>query len=253
MECTTADGERRAEIEFRSSHADLSVRSTRISIVRDTRHAVPVTRVVVNTPEADVDGCMLAGPSSWLSQLGEHVRFRGLIFVDLTSQGWQGEVTGHVAGIQLQPLVENRLPHGVTGEASVDIRQAVFDNSRLGLIGGCQCWTRQSQRGLLTHCDRLGCSTPKSSVSENNTADAMQDYEQFALMVDMTQQGVIVRGVCDPPRDGSIIMSRFGTLLKDRGRNERQSTFDVIAALLDNDHADVLFTDKGNGYGVGCR
>ncbi len=245
MECSAAQGERRADIEFRANHASLQVRSTRIAIVRDTQHDVPVTRVEVHAPEADVDSCLLAGPSSWLSQLGEHVRFRGMVFIDVTSQGWRGEVTGSVSGIELQRLSQDRLPHGLTGEASLDIRHAIFDSSRLQSLSAiARAGPGKISWGLLASLRRLGLSMPSARLRDFS-ADTMQDYEQLALMVDLTSQGVVVRGVCGPPRDGTAILSGSGTLLTDQGRNERKSSFEIIATLLDDDRADVLLTPTG--------
>lgn len=246
MECLSEGGCRRADIAFRSDHSDLEVRGTRLSIVRDPRPEVPSTRIELNTPDADVEACLLAGPASWFSRLAPHARFRGLIFVDITSQGWQGEVTGQVGGIELRTLTEQRLPHSLTGDASVDIQQAVFHHSRLQRLSATvRSGPGKVGQGLLKSMQRLGMIVPETGGTERHEADEMLDYQQLAVMLDLSDQGVAMRGTCDPPRDGTVVMSRFGPLLKDPGRTDRKSSFDLIAALLDNGRADVLLTETG--------
>ncbi len=248
MECSAENNRRQARISFRSGHqADASTRSTQITIVRDAGRDVPVTQIAIHAPDADINGCLLSGPSSCLSQMGDQVRFRGEAWVDIASNVWRGEIAGQVTGIQMQRILDDRFPYGLAGTAEFDIQQAVFENNRLQVLAGaCRMQKGTISLGLIQSMRRMGLQSDKSLQARSEPGTTKVSFDELAAWISVSADGVSIRGACNRPEDGSVIIAQSAPIVRDDGSGERRSNFTIISAPLDRDDQEVLFTEIGD-------
>ena len=194
-----------AEVQFRLAGVD-TTEPARILIDRNRQVSPPASGFHLYTGNVGLPCSVLAMGLGELKPLGSRCRFRGHIWANETSEGWEGEVTGQLVEFDLGGLVSDHFPYKLSGTGEVTIQSARFRGSRLE--EGSATLTAGPgtiDRSLLTAAvDRLGLA----AGNEPPPAGERVRYEQLALRATLDARGLQIRGRCDQP----------GTILSDGRR-----------------------------------
>jgi hypothetical protein len=129
----------------------------------------------------------------------------------------------------------------------LDIAQAVFERNRLQELNAtCTIQSGAISFEFVKSMQRLGLIAADSLQTPVPSGSAMIPCDEFAALISIQPDGIIVRGICNPPGDGTVIISRSAPILRDRDTEKRLSNLRIISALLDNDDQSVLFTEMGD-------
>jgi hypothetical protein len=205
-----------AQLEFRLVGAD-TPEPARIRVGRDRQASPPTSRFELYTGDGELPCHLLAMGLAELRPLGPRCRFRGYIWASETPDGWQGEVTGQLAELDLGGLVSDHFSHRMSGMAEVVIQSARFRQGRLEegsviLAAGPGTIDRSLMEAASA---RLGLVTGRGPLPEGDQIG----YDQLAFSATLDMQGLRLCGRCSTAEPGTVLSEGRRSLL---GQPERQ-------------------------------
>jgi hypothetical protein len=185
----------------------------RLVLARSRAQGHAATRLELHSGATHASGRSASPLVPALDRLGPDARFRGSIWLARGPDGWRGEMTGHLARIDLERLVSEQFPHKLSGRADVTIQKAVLRGGRLeqltasvaagpGVAGRSLVEAAVEQLGMAMRPDR-------------QPSDDYFSYTQLALACDMREGRLSLRGAAEGPVAGGVLVDRFGTLLSE--------------------------------------
>lgn len=214
-----------AQIQFRLAGAD-TPEPILIRTARNRQKSPPANSFELYTGDGELPSNVLAMGLADLKPLGSRCRFKGRIWGEEASDGWQGEIAGEFADLDLGRLVSEHYPHRLAGAAKVEILSAHFCRGRLeegsaiveagpGIIG----------RSLMTAAiECLGLMPGQNQLP----ASEQVPYEQLAFLATLDAQGLRLSGRCNTP-DRAILSDGRHSLL---GESLEQSVPAVALARM---------------------
>lgn len=168
-----------------------------IRIARNRQVSPPASGFELDTGDGKLPCNVLAMGLAELKPLGPRCRFKGRIWGKETPDGWQGEVAGDFAELDLGRLVSERYPHRLAGVADVTILSAQFCRGRLEegsaiVVAG----PGTIDRSLMTAAvDCLGLTPGPEQLPD----DDLVPYQQLAFLATLDAQGLRLGGRCEVP------------------------------------------------------
>jgi hypothetical protein len=187
----------------------------RVRIVRSGSTDPPVTGFETSTGGAAV-------PCSWVSKAlpgfrapGAGSTFTGRIWASWRPGGWDGEVAGQFAQIDLERLAGDRTAHQITGKAQCSFNTLRFHQGRISeLSGWASAGPGRISRSLV---DALEEHLDLVKGLERSVSDLLLPYEQLAMWFSLNQRGLHLRGRCESQSSGVILADEYGPILGESG------------------------------------
>lgn len=198
-----------AELVFRLAEQP-TAEPARLALTRNRQITPPATALELHTQGTVVPGAWLALGLDELGSLGPQVRFRGRLWMVLSSDGSHGELAGRFDQVDLDGLVRQQGPFQLTGTAEVTIDAARFRDGHLRQASGVvQAGPGLVSRSLLEAAvEQLGLSAGPGI----DPADRLLRYDRLAMAFVWNGQGFEVRGTSAAQR-GTILSGRSGPML----------------------------------------
>ncbi len=207
-----------AQFHFRLVGAD-TPEPARIRLVRNRQVSPPQSGFELYTGDGELPCSVLAMGLAELKPLGPRCRFRGYIWANEASDGWEGEVTGQLVELDLDSLISDHFPHRLSGIGEATIQRARFRNGRLeegaamlaagpGMIDRSLLAAAVARLGLVAGRD---LSPPLADEGRGEGRPVR--YEQLALSATLDAQGLQLRGRCTTAEPGTILSDGCGRLL----------------------------------------
>lgn len=198
------------EIGFRLAGVQ-TTEPVRICIGRDHRETPPRTGLELYTGGGTLPCAFLGLGLPGLERLGPSSGFRGYLWVNQKPEGWAYELTGQLAGVDLESLVSGCSPHKLTGRAQVTIGVARLLDGRLQeAAGSVSAGPGLVSRSLLdASVESLGLERG----AEPRSPGTLVPYEQLAASFQIDSGGLRVRGSCPVPGRGTVMVDHFSRLL----------------------------------------
>jgi hypothetical protein len=198
----SAPDKTQVQVDFRLA-GDETREPAGIRIVRSRGESPPTTHFELATGDGELPCSVLAVAVRELRSLGQRCRFRGQIWADETPHGWDADVSGELADLDLDRLVTDRFPHRLNGIAKATIASARFRRGRLE--EGCAALTARDgevSRSLLEAAIKhLGLTAGAEPVAD---ADRIA-YRELAMSVTLDGGGLRLRGRCVSAEPGTIL------------------------------------------------
>ena len=225
-----------AQLHFRLVGAD-TPEPARIRLVRNRQVSPPRSGFELYTGDGELPCNVLAMGLAELKPLGPRCRFRGYIWANETPDGWEGEVTGQLAELDLGNLVSDHFPHHLSGIGAATIQRARFRHGRLEegavvLVAGPGTIDRSL---LVAAVTRLGL-VAAPALSAQLAADGQTDgdrvrYDELALSATLDVEGLRLHGRCAAAEPGTILSDGRGRLLGEPLR-EMQTVAALVQTLV---------------------
>jgi hypothetical protein len=224
---TLTDVEGLMETLSAGTHAQLHFRlvgtntpePARLRLVRNRQVSPPEGGFELYTGGGELPCNVLAMGLPELKPLGPRCRFRGYIWANETPDGWDGEVTGQLVGLDLGSLITDHFPHRISGIGEATIQRARFSHGRLeegsgilavgpGMIDRSLLAAAVNRLGLVVASDLLPL-TPAEGRDEGGRLS----YDQLALSFTLDAQGLRLHGRCNTAEPGTILSGARGPML----------------------------------------
>lgn len=194
------DGQRSATISFKLAGSH-STEPIRLRYSRRLKESQPTARIELNTGGAAVPCSLLTIPAGMANHLGPRACFRGSLWALETADGWEGECSGELTGVDLQSAIAEQFPQHLTGDARITIQLARFRRGRL-----------EEARGSITAGPGVIGQSLLSSAAMNlkftgsaasNSNASLIPYRSLTLAFEIDSSGISVHGAAD--RQGAIV------------------------------------------------
>ncbi len=213
-----------AQIDFRLVGADTPEPAC-IRVVRNRELSPPASRFELSTGDGELPCSVLALAIGELKPLGPRCRFHGQVWASETPDGWEGEVAGQLAELDLGSLITDHFPHHLSGIAHATITAARFHRGRLEECCGVVAAEHGTiSRSLLAAAvDRVGL-TPGAKPLPPGDRIA---YDELAMSIVLDANGLRLHGLCTTAEPGTILSDGRNRLL-----GEPASGSQPVAALV---------------------
>ncbi len=174
----------------------------RIRMVRNRQVSPPASGYELDTGSGELPCSVLALGLRELKSLGSRCRFHGYLAANETTDGWQGEIVGQLADVDLGGLVTDHFPHKLTGRGEVTIQSARFYRGRLeeGSVIVAAGPGTIDRTLAASAVDRLGL-VPVESFPDGDSVP----YEQLAFSATLDAQGLRLQGRCTGVEPGTVL------------------------------------------------
>ncbi len=198
-----------AQLQFRLVGAD-TPDPAQIRLVRNRQVSPPASGFELHTGGGELPCSLLAMGVGELRPLGNRSRFKGYIWANETTAGWEGEAAGQLVDVDLGGLVTNHFPHRMSGIGQITIQSARFRQGRLEegsgvIVAGPGTIDRSLVESAV---DRLGLTAAEEPLNEERIA-----YDQLAMSATLDAQGLRLRGRCAGVDPGTILARGSARLL----------------------------------------
>jgi len=216
----TLPGGTHAELHFRLVGANTPEPAC-IRLVRNRHVSPPEGGFELYTGGGELPCNVLAMGLAELKPLGPRCRFRGYIWANETPDGWDGEVTGQLVGLDLGSLITDHFPHRISGIGEATIQRARFSHGRLeegsglvaagpGTIDRPLLAAAVGRLGLVAASELL----PSTSGESRHEGDRLS-YDQLAFSFAIDAQGLRLHGRCTTAEPGTILSDGRGPMLSE--------------------------------------
>ncbi len=169
--------------------------------------AQPTTRWFLDTGDSYLPCRLIARQISGLAALGESCEFRGVLWIELTPRGWEGDFSGRFRNVDLKCLVSNQFPHTLPGLADVELRRAKLREGRLiDAAGSLSCREGSIGEELL---DAAAAHLKLKRAGDETLSPV--GYQRLDLGFQIDQSQLTIRGQCDAR--GTILLDEQGRAL----------------------------------------
>ena len=183
-----------AHVQFRLAGAE-TPEPILIRVVRDRQKSLPTSGFELYTGDGELPCNVLAMGLPDLRPLGPSCCFTGRIWGEEARDGWQGQVAGNLAKVDLGRLVSENFPHHFSGIGNVEILAARFCHGRLEegsvIVTAGPGIIDRSLMSAAVECLRL-------MPGQLPKGDTVQ-YEQLAFLATLDAQGLRLGGRCETP------------------------------------------------------
>lgn len=189
-----------------------STEPVEVAITRDHRHDRPTTRFVLDTGPTPLP-CSLFHPfSTFFRSLGSDTTFQGHVWTQRTAEGWEGEVTGRLSGVELAELLGRTSRHRLTGPATVLVRQVHFRGGQIDFASGSVTAGPGQVSGSLVAAvvEVLGLSATSKPLAAD---DARLPYRSLEFGFAVESTGLTLYGLCRGEPEGTIMADSQGPVL----------------------------------------
>lgn len=198
----------------------------RLRVVRNRQIDPPATGWELHTGSADLL-CSLG--TVWfpgLGNLGDQCTFRGSIWAEQGSDGWNADVAGTLREMDLDQLVTSQFPHKLSGMAELVMHGVRMHQGRVVKASGqLRCGGGAVSRSLLDAAERA-----LQLQHHARAEDApLLEYGQLALCFSLDDRNLTMSGPADSP--ATIMADTQGPLLS-VNRSEPVSPVDVLRMLV---------------------
>lgn len=200
-----------ATLQFR----DVALQMAEPAMLRVTRNRTlspPATRWELDTKSTPLLCSILADYVTTLASLGPAATFQGTAAATRTDAGWEGEIHGEFAKIDLDRVVTEHFPHKLSGEARLDFRRAKFRGGRIVDAAG----SLRADGGVVSASliEQAGMSLGLTAGSRFHLSDQpLWRYQQLAFDFTVGDHGLQLHGRCQTDGDGIVLADIGGPLL----------------------------------------
>lgn len=183
-----------------------------VTITRDQRRNRPVTRFTLDTGPTPLP-CSLFHPfSTVFRSLGGDTMFQGHVWAQRSADGWEGELTGRLSGIELAELIGRTSRHQLTGPATVVVRRMHFLRSQVDYASGNVAAGPGQVSGsfVAAMADVLGLS---AAAKPPAAEDARLPYRALEFGFAVQSTGLTLFGLCPGAPEGTIMADSQGPML----------------------------------------
>jgi len=208
-------GQTNVLLRFRLVGAD-TPEPARLRVVRNRQLSPPATGFELYTGDGELPCRLLAMGMSELRSLGPRCRFRGYVWADETTDGWEGELTGQLVELDLGSLVSDHFPHRLSGIGRATVQSARFHHGRLEegnatLVAGPGAIDRSL---VVAAMDCLGLAPGAEPIPVGEQIA----YRQLAVTATLDAGGLRLHGQCAAGGPGTILSDGRVALLAESPR-----------------------------------
>jgi hypothetical protein len=205
-------GGSRADFAFRLAGVE-TLKPVQLRIERSHRIEPPATGGGLYTGEGALPCSLIALGFPELAALGPESQFHGYLWISQSPEGWGGEVAGQFTQVDLARLLADHLPRTLSGTATVNVEQALFQRGRLqeatGLLAAGPGVIRRSL--IDAAADRMGLER----TAPLDRPDDLVPYDWLAVSFQVDSSGLQLRGECPPGGSGAVLVGRHDPLLRE--------------------------------------
>ncbi len=192
-----------AALSFRPAGAQKSDQPVRMRMVRSRVENNLSNGFEIHTANATVPCGLFHHAELDLRGLGSQCAFAGSVWATEAADGWQGNLTGRVSGIDLRSAISERFAHRLNGPAQLDLQSAAFRRGRLehaqgSLIAGPGFI---SESLLASAVQSLGL---QRRIESNPQGDDLR-YDMLALDFAIDESGLSLTGRCPSGQPGTVL------------------------------------------------
>jgi hypothetical protein len=197
----------------------------RLRIERNRQVTPPRNRVELDTGGAEVPCRLLSLGLAELAALGPSSRFCGMVRVDQTSEGWEGDARAQLLGVDFDGLVSERFPHKLSGMADIQVTRAHFSRGRLEEAAG----TIAAGPGVVGQSllDAAALRLRMSRPSDSAAVPDLLPYTQLVLAFSLDGRGLRLEGRCESAGPAALMADGRTWLL----RSESAEPLPVVALI----------------------
>ncbi len=198
------------QLTFRLSGA-ASPEPIRLRVGRDRTASPPLSGFELDSGGAYLPCSALSSVLPGVEVLGPDARFRGRLWMNDEGQGPRFRVAGLLGDVDLAAAVSDRFGHTLTGTAQIELEIAHTLAGRLEeAAGSIELGPGSVSRSLLRAAVAELGMTPGVSP---HSSSAVVPYERLALRFRIDRDGLVVRGACPGPGQGSVLVNSYSRLL----------------------------------------
>jgi hypothetical protein len=224
---------------------DKSPEPAHIRLFRNRQVSPPASGFELDTGDGDLPCSLLALGLDRVKSLGPRCHFRGSIGATESPDGWQAEVVGQLANLDIGRLVSDHFPHKLTGTGDVTIQSASFRRGRLEEGSAMvEAGPGVVDRALLAAAvDHLGVVPP----AEELPSDELVSYDRLAFLATLDSKGLHLGGQCKDAEKGTILSYGGNRLL---GEPRRPSPVVALVRMLVPQNAVQVPASRQTGWFV---
>ncbi len=171
-----------------------SPQPVRMRIVRNRQVSPPANGFEMETGPSPVPCRLLAACLKEANSLGPNCRFSGHVSTFRTPDGWSGDLSGQLTGVDLGRLTRENTAAAVTGTADITLQKARFQRGRIDELTGrivCGPGTlgRDMLAALVTHLRVV--PSPQIPVTGQSLA-----FDRMGLDFRIDDRGISIIGRC---------------------------------------------------------
>ncbi len=184
----------------------------RIRVARKLSDGQPLTAIELHTGDATLPVELITAALGLANHLGSRATFHGSVWLNETPAGFNGELSGQLADVDLQSLITEQFPHRLSGLAAITIQRTRFHRGRIEEAAG----SLTAGPGVVSHslidAAALHLHLVRGTVPASD--GSLVPYEQLGLAFVIDSSGLTLRGQCDAA-SGAILQTHEGVLLSE--------------------------------------
>ena len=182
-----------AQLAFRLPGVNSS-QPVRMRIVRNRQVSPPANGFEMDTGPSPVPCRLLATCLKEASALGPNCRFSGHVSTFSTPDGWSGDLSGQLTGVDLGRLARENAAAALTGTADITLQKARFQRGRIDeLTGRIVCGPGALGRGMLAALVTHLRLTPSPQMPATGESLA---FDRLGLDFWIDNRGISIAGRC---------------------------------------------------------
>ena len=208
-EITTGDTTGTVTAVCRTADAQSS-EPIRLKLQRASRSGETTTSIEADNTNTPLSCALLAALTGCENRLGKQSVWRGTIEADETPDGWHGEISGKLTGVDLHAAVSDQFPHQLGGTAELNIQHAVFHAGRLETAEG----DLHAGPGLVS-TSLLQAAVEALGMQPGvvaNIGGSIAAYEELAAGFTIDAKGLAIHGRCGDRQSHVLMTSKDGEL-----------------------------------------
>jgi len=196
-----------AEVVFRPAAED-TAKPVRLRLVQNRQVDPAVLGFDLETGEGSVPSDFLGLALPPMQGLGSACRFGGSLWANHAAHGWEGELVGRFADVDLDRLVTDRFPHRLSGTAQVTLEKVRFRSGRIehaaGMLSAGRGVASRSLVESAMHRLAVWSANPLSGPGR------LVAFDQLAVAFHLDAGGLWLEGRCPAAPPGTILLGAYG-------------------------------------------
>ena len=181
-----------------------------LHLQRDRSYSPPRTSLSINTWDAKLPCWMLTAFTPAAQRLGPKAVFAGAATARESEDGFDGEATGRLLGVDLDSLVSEQFPHKLSGQADVTLRRIRFTGGRVREVSA---WLRAGPGQIGPSLLEAAARHLKLRVGAPLKSTEPIAYRQLAFALEMDRAGISMTGQCEASEGAVLVADGVGPLL----------------------------------------